>query len=334
MILNIIWFILIVVLLLAYTVLEGFDLGVGILHLFARKDDERRIMMNAIGPVWDGNEVWLITFGGALFAAFPTAYAVAFSTFYTPFMMLLCALIFRAAALEFRSKKDSYTWRAFWDAIFSLSSIIATLLLGVAGANTLLGLPIDEKGIFQGSFFTFLNPIAIISGILALTVFALQGALYLQFKTQGELQLKMLRIGKVLSILTVILFALVTVLTILTLNRAKPNPVNSIFGLLSLLTLSITLIMLWKENGKSAFFANSLYIISMVLLFASNMFPDLVRSSLNPNYSLTIYNSASSPKTLAIMMGIVFVFLPFVLAYTGYVYWVFRGPVKLDESSY
>ncbi len=334
MLLNIIWFILLVVLLLAYAVLEGFDLGVGILHLLARRDDERRIMMNSIGPVWDGNEVWLITFGGALFAAFPTAYAVAFSAFYTPFMMLLCALIFRAASMEFRSKKDSKAWRALWDVLFSLSSIVATFLLGVAGANTLIGLPIDEKGVFHGTFFDFLTPTTITSGILAVLVFALQGALYLQFKTQGEFQLKMLRIAKTLAIAVVVFFALVTLLTIYSVDRAKPNAVNTIFGLASITLLAITLILIWKESGKFAFYVNSLYIVSMVLLFASNMFPDLVRSSLNPYYSLTIYNSASSPKTLAIMMGIVFAVLPFVLAYTSYVYWVFRGPVKLDESSY
>lgn len=332
--LNIIWFVLIVVLLLAYAILEGFDLGVGILHPFARKDEERRIMMNAIGPVWDGNEVWLITFGGALFAAFPTAYAVAFSSYYTPFMMLLCALIFRAASMEFRSKKDSKLWRAFWDFVFSLSSIIATFLLGVAGANTMIGLPIDDKGIFHGSFFSFLNPLGITSGILALLVFALQGALYLQFKTEGELKFKMLKISKATSLGVVILFAVVTLLSFYSLDRAKPNLVNSIFGLISILFLVGTLVNIWRENGKLAFFMNSFYITSLVLIFASNMFPDLVRSSINPDYSLTIYNSASSPKTLAIMMGIVLTVLPFVLAYTGYVYWVFRGPVKLDESSY
>ncbi len=334
MLLNVIWFVLMTVLLMVYAILEGFDLGVGILHLFTRKNEHRRILMNSIGPVWDGNEVWLITFGGALFAAFPTAYAVVFSAFYTPFMLLLCTLIFRAASMEFRSKVESSLWQNIWDVLFSLSSLVATLLLGVASGNALAGIAINEKGIFQGNLLTFLNPLGIVTGLFAIFLFALHGSLYLQIKTEGELNYQIKRISKFLSFTVLILFAVLTLISFSTVAWARPRVITSILGLLAVLMLGLTLWLSWQEKGTKAFFSNTGFIASIILIFASNMFPYLVRSSLNPSYSFDIYNSASSPKTLAIMLGIVLTVLPVVLAYTGYVYWVFRGPVKLDETSY
>ncbi len=334
MLLNVIWFILMTVLLLVYALLEGFDLGVGILHLFARKNEHRRILMNSIGPIWDGNEVWLITFGGALFAAFPTAYATVFSAFYTPFMLLLCALIFRAASMEFRSKVESQAWQKLWDVLFSLSSLVATLLLGVASGNAIIGIAINERGIFQGNFFTFLNPLSIVTGVFAILLFALHGSLYLQMKTEGELNFQMRKVSKVLSFLVLIAFVVLTIVSFSTVVWARPRVITTILGLLAVLMLGLTLWLTWQEKGVKAFFTNAGFIASIIFIFASNMFPYLVRSSLNPAYSLDIYNSASSPKTLAIMLGIVLAVLPIVLIYTGYVYWVFRGPVKLDETSY
>ncbi len=334
MLLNVIWFILMTVLLLVYAILEGFDLGVGILHLFTRKNEHRRILMNSIGPVWDGNEVWLITFGGALFAAFPTAYATVFSAFYTPFMMLLTTLIFRAASMEFRSKVASPAWQNIWDILFSLSSLVATLLLGVASGNALAGIAIDEKGIFQGNFFTFLNPLGVVTGLFAIFLFALQGSLYLQLKTEGELNYQMKKISKILSFSVLILFAVLTTVSFSSVAWARPRVITSVLGLVAIAMLGLTLWLSWKEKGGKAFLSNTGFITSIILIFASNMFPYLVRSSLNPSFSLDIYNSASSPKTLTIMLGIVLVVLPIVLVYTGYVYWVFRGPVKLDETSY
>jgi len=334
MLLNVIWFILLTVLIIAYAILEGFDLGVGILHLFTKRDEHRRIMMNAIGPVWDGNEVWLITFGGALFAAFPTAYATVFSAFYTPFMLLLCSLIFRAASLEFRSKVDSLFWKRIWDFLFSISSLVATLLLGVAGGNAITGIAINEKGIYIGNFFSFLNPIGVCTGIFVFVLFALHGSLYLQFKTEGELNYQMKQTAKVLSFLVLILFAVLTSVSFYTVPWARPNLLTSIAGLFAVLSLALTLLYCWREEGKLGFFSNVAYIFMLILIFASNMFPYLVRSSINPAFSLDIYNTASSQKTLTIMLGIVLAVLPIVLVYTGYVYWVFRGPVKLDETSY
>jgi cytochrome d ubiquinol oxidase subunit II len=186
--LHIFWFILLGILLAGYAILDGFDLGVGILHLCVRKDEERRILMNSIGPLWDGNSVWLVTFGGALFAAFPEAYATVFSGFYTPFMALLFALIFRAVSMEFRSKHDGKAWRASWDIAFSGASILATFLYGVAVGNTLAGMPINENHEFIGSTRDLLRPYPILVGVFAVATFAMHGSIYLYLKTEGPLQ--------------------------------------------------------------------------------------------------------------------------------------------------
>ncbi|MFQ3587449.1 MAG: cytochrome d ubiquinol oxidase subunit II, partial [Fimbriimonadaceae bacterium] len=186
--LQIAWWVLVGVLLIGYAILDGFDLGVGILYLFSKTDQQRRILLNAIGPVWDGNEVWLIVGGGALFAAFPDVYATVFSGFYTPFMLLLTALIFRAVAIEFRSKRESPKWRARWDASFSVASLLIALLTGVALGNIALGIPLDAQHEYVGGFFNLLNPYALIMGITTVALFSLHGAIYTVLKTEGELQ--------------------------------------------------------------------------------------------------------------------------------------------------
>ena len=188
-----IWALILGVAVFMYVLLDGFDLGVGILHLFARGDLERRILMNSIGPLWDGNEVWLVTFGGALFAAFPDAYATAFSGFYLPFMVLLFALIFRAVSFEFRNKVRSPAWVRAWDWAFGLGSLLPAVLYGVAVGNILRGVPLDARGEYAGSFFTLLNPYALLIGILSLTLFVMHGAVYLTLKTDGELRARMAR---------------------------------------------------------------------------------------------------------------------------------------------
>src|SRR5512138_2175246 len=186
--LNLFWFILLGILLAGYAILDGFDLGVGILHLFVRKDEERRIFMNSIGPIWDGNEVWLVTFGGAMFAAFPDVYATVFSGFYTAFMLLLFALIFRAVSMEFRSKRPSAWWRQFWDVSFAAGSILATFLFGVAVGNAMQGMPIGPDKEFQGTTMDLLRPYPLLVGLLAVATFAMHGANFLHLKTEGELQ--------------------------------------------------------------------------------------------------------------------------------------------------
>ena len=186
--LRTVWFILLGVLLAGYAILDGFDLGVGILHPGARDDGERRIFMNSIGPLWDGNEVWLVTFGGALFAAFPEAYATAFSAFYLPFMLLLCALIFRAVSMEFRSKSESPVWRRSWDWSFFLSSLAAAVLFGIAVGDSMLGIPIGPDREFHGGLLDLLRPYSLLVGALNASMFAMHGAIYLHLKTEGQLQ--------------------------------------------------------------------------------------------------------------------------------------------------
>src|SRR5688572_299351 len=186
--LQLFWFVLLGVLLAGYAILDGFDLGVGVLHLCVRKDHDRRVLMNSIGPLWDGNEVWLVVFGGALFAAFPRAYATAFSGFYTPFMLLLFCLIFRGVSMEFRSKQEWPAWRRFWDGSFFASSTLATFLFGVAVGNSIRGLPVDKDGEMRASLLDLLHPYAILVGLFAVATFAMHGSIYLYLKTEGELQ--------------------------------------------------------------------------------------------------------------------------------------------------
>jgi cytochrome d ubiquinol oxidase subunit II len=332
--LNMIWFILLTTLLTGYALLEGFDFGVGMLHLFARKDEDRRIFMNAIGPVWDGNEVWLITFGGALFAAFPIAYATVFSTFYTPFMLLLCALIFRAAALEFRSKMEGAGWRTAWDTIFSVSSGVAALLLGVAAGNAVRGLAIDERGVYQGGFFDFLTPFCLLTGLMTVAMFALHGALYLSLKTDGELKARLMGWAQICGTAVTALFIVVSIYGVAAIPAAHPKVITGIFGLGAVTALAALFHFLARERAGGAFLSSGAFIISLCLLFAGNMFPNLVQSTIDPSYHLTVFNAASSPKTLGIMLGITLCALPLVLTYSAWVHWVFRGKVKLDNHSY
>jgi cytochrome bd ubiquinol oxidase subunit II len=214
--LNTVWFVLVGALFTGYVILDGFDLGVGVLHLFAaRRDEERRVFLNAIGPVWDGNEVWLVTGGGALFAAFPAVYATVFSGFYLAFMALLCALIFRAVAIEFRSKHPSPRWRALWDASFALGSFGSALLIGIAMGNIVRGVPIDARGEFAGTFPGLLQPYALLMGVTTVALFAMHGAIYLVLKTEGELQARIRGWVNPLIIAFILCYAILTLATLL-----------------------------------------------------------------------------------------------------------------------
>ena len=221
--LHLFWFVLLGALLTGYAILDGFDLGVGIVHLAARGDDERRVLMNAIGPLWDGNEVWLVTFGGALFAAFPRAYAAVFSAFYLPFMLLLFALIFRAVSMEFRSKHDGAAWRRFWDVAFSAASTTATFLMGVAVGDSMLGIPIGRDGDYTGGIAELLRPYALLVGVLAVATFAMHGSIYLHLKTEGELQQRIHGWMWRTFGFFLVAYMLVTVVTLVTVPGATRN---------------------------------------------------------------------------------------------------------------
>jgi cytochrome bd ubiquinol oxidase subunit II len=333
-----IWFVLLGVLMTGYAILDGFDLGVGILHLAARDDRERRVMMNSIGPLWDGNEVWLVTFGGAMFAAFPHAYATIFSGFYVAFMALLFALIFRAVSLEFRSKSDSPAWRRAWDVGFFAGSLLATFLFGVAVGNAMIGMPIGADMEFAGSLLDLLKPYPLLVGLFAVAMFAMHGAIYLYLKTEGQLQE---RVGKWMwytfgAFLG--LYLLTTILTLTTVPSATRNfstyPWAWVVVVLNVLAIANIPRAIYLGRPAYAFLTSCCTIAAFIFLFSISLTPNLVASSIKPEYSLTIYNAASSVKTLTIMLIIAIIGMPFVLAYTGVIYWLFRGKVQIGEHSY
>ncbi len=333
------WFVIIGVLLAGYAVLDGFDLGVGILHPLARGDRERRIFINSIGPIWDGNEVWLITFGGALFAAFHLAYASIFSGFYTAFMLLLLALIARAVSIEFRSKMSAAGWRRFFDWGFCLSSLVATLLFGVAVGNAMIGIPIDELGNFQGTFFSLLQPYAVLTGLLAVSLFAMHGALYLVLKTpEGELHDRVRGwIWHTWGVFMV-LYMLTTMYTLIDVERAVPNfrefPWAAGVVVLNVLAIANIPRAVYQNKPAQAFLSSCVTIVALVCLFSLALWPNLVTASNDPANSLTVARAASSEKTLGIMLIVAIIGMPLVLTYTFAVYWTFRGKVELGEHSY
>lgn len=336
--LPLIWFILLGVLLTGYAILDGFDLGVGMLHPLARNDRDRRIVMNSIGPIWDGNEVWLVTFGGALFAAFPEAYATIFSGFYLAFMLLLAALIFRAVSLEFRSKLHHGVWRTMWDYSFCGASTLATLLFGVAVGNAMIGLPLDERGVYVGGFVALLNPYAVLVGLMTVAMFAMHGAIYLCLKTEGELQQRVREWMWHTWGAFLVLFMLTTIYTLVEIPRATPNftehPWAGLIVIAAVLSIANIPRALYHERPGQAFLSSCTVIAMLVVLFSLALFPNLVTSRPTPENSLTIYNASSSEKTLGIMLIIACIGMPFVLTYTAVVYWAFRGKVKLDDHAY
>ncbi len=335
--LHTIWFLLVGVLLTGYAILDGFDLGVGALHLLARKDEHRRILLNSIGPVWDGNEVWLVTGGGALFAAFPIVYATVFSGFYLAMILLLFALIFRAVSIEFRGKQESPRWRNGWDAGFSVGSVAAALLLGVAFGNVLEGIPLDPAGEFVGSFFTLLQPYALLIGVTTVALFTMHGALYLTLKTEGELQAAVRGWARNAIVAFSVCYVAPTVVTILHVPRMwegiASRPLLFVVPVLTLLAVvCIPRAALLGKDGR-AFAASCVAIAGLLATAGIGMYPNLVAAT-NPARALTIHNAASSPKTLTIMLIIAGIGMPLVLAYTIGIYRTFRGKVKLDSTSY
>ena len=336
--LHLVWFGLLGVLLAGYAVLDGFDLGVGILHPLAKSDLERRYFVNAIGPLWDGNEVWLVTFGGALFAMFPEAYATVFSGFYLAFMLLLFGLILRAVSLEFRSKVEAPAWRAFWDAGFFLSSLTAALLFGVAVGNAILGVPLDARGAHTGGFLDLLRPYPLLVGLLVAALFAKHGAIYLYMKTEGEVQARLGRWMWHTWGAFLVLYLLTTIYTLMAVPTAIRNferyPWAAAIVVLNILAIANVPRALFRGRYGQAFLSSTLTIACMVALFGLAIFPNLVVASNDPARSWTIYNAASSPKTLKIGLWIALGGMPFILTYTGIIYWTFRGKVILSEHSY
>lgn len=336
--LNTVWFGLVGLLLTGYAILDGFDLGVGALHLFARTDKDRRILLNAIGPVWDGNEVWLVTGGGALFAAFPEAYATAFSGFYLAFMLLLASLIFRAVAIEFRSKQPMGWWRTLWDISFSASSILCSLLIGIALGNLARGVPLTQDHEFAGTFLGLLNPYALLIGVTTLALFMMHGAIYLVLKTEKPLHDRIRWWVNRTMILFIICYAVATMATLVYLpHMAKPiaaNPALFVLPVLAVLAIANVPREIHLGHDFRAFLSSCAAIAALLALFGAGMYPHLIMSHPDPSNSLTIYNAASSPKTLSIMLVMALLGMPLVVGYTATIYWIFRGKVKPEHLSY
>ncbi len=336
--LQTIWFLLIGLLFVGYAVLDGFDLGAGIVHLFVARDDtERRGVMNAIGPVWDGNEVWLITGGGALFAAFPIVYATVFSGFYLAVMLLLGALILRAVSIEFRSKEASRVWRQGWDVGFSLGSALAALLFGVALGNVLRGLPLDADGVYRDGLVGLLNPFSIVVGVLTLALAAQQGSAWLAVKTEGALQARAQLTGVAATVVAVAAWIAATVLAWFDSNRLFDNfgrsPLAWVGPVVAAIALAAMLYAYRRRQETLAFMLSSVAIVGLAATAGATLYPNLV-PAMETSRSLTVNNAHASDTALTVMLVVAVVGMPIVLAYTAFIYWKFKGKVALDEASY
>ncbi len=333
------WFVIYVVIIGGYAILDGFDLGVGILGPLVAKDDrEQRILLNSIGPVWDGNEVWLVLGGGALFAAFPLVYASLFSGFYLAMMLVLLVLILRTVAIEFRSKRPGRRWRATWDWFFTFSSLGITVLLGVALGNVIQGVPIDQEGNMTLDLLHLVNPYAIALGITSVVMFALHGGIFLTLKTEGDLLRRVERLVPRLMVAFFVLMTIVIVWTLLLDNPIADRYLDRIWiGAIPLLAL-VAALTAWRQIARerflTAFIASATMIGLLLGAVAAGLYPVMLPSSTNSAYDLTVTNASSAEPTLVVMSVMALLGMPFVLAYTAGVYYFFRGKVVLDDESY
>jgi cytochrome d ubiquinol oxidase subunit II len=337
-ILQVIWFFILGVLIIGYTILDGFDLGVGVLHLFARSEQERRINIKAIGPVWDGNEVWLLTFGGALFAAFPKVYATVFSGFYIAIMLILFALILRAVSMEFRSQVESEKWRPIWDWSLGIGSLLPAFLFGVAVGNILRGIPLDHNGNFTGTFVGLLNPFSLLVGVLSLVMLVKHGAIYMMLKTDGEFFGRMKNIAYKTWIGFIMLFIMMTVYAFVEapylFEGVLKNPIFWLFLFILFGSLIITPMMVHAANSGKAFISSSVTITGLIGITATGMYPTIVPALDNSMNSLTITNASSTALSLTTMLIITLIGMPIVLGYTIFIYRIFKGKVELVDEDY
>ena len=331
--LQILWFILIAVLWIGFYFLEGFDFGVGMLLPFlGKKDEERRAIINSIGSVWDGNEVWLLTAGGATFAAFPHWYATMFSGFYLALFLLLVGLILRGISFEYRSKDSHPVWRNRFDWMIAIGSFLSALLLGAAFANLARGVPINENMMFTGNLFTLLNPYGLLGGVTTVAVFLLHGANFLGLKLEGELRERVNATAKKLWVVTSVLYIALGVFTYAAgfWARGIVNP-----GIVPIAAVAVLLVARYFIDQKMegwAFIMVALNIVLTQITFFSMTFPNVMLSTTNPAYSLTIYNASSSQYTLTVMSIVALIFVPIVLAYQGWTYYMFRKRISIDKK--
>ncbi|HEX2864440.1 MAG TPA: cytochrome d ubiquinol oxidase subunit II [Deinococcales bacterium] len=328
--LHVIWYILVAVLFTGYFFLEGFDFGVGILMPFLGRDDtDRRVIINTIGPVWDGNEVWLITAGGAMFAAFPNWYATLFSGFYLALFLILVALILRIAGLEFRSKLTAPTWRRTADAFIFIGSFLPALLWGVALSNLVRGVPIDANMEFTGNLLTLLTPYAILGGVVSTLVFTLHGALFLTLRTEGEVNDRARRVAQLLWWpAAVLLLGFAVWGQSQARIFAGMGVVPGTLPILAAISYIATLAFMRMKADGWAFAASGATIALGSVVAFEGLFPNVMLSSLNEKWNLTIYNASSSEYSLKAMLIVALFFVPIVLLYQGWTYWVFRQRIS------
>jgi cytochrome d ubiquinol oxidase subunit II len=334
-----VWFALFVVIIAGYVILDGFDLGVGMLDPFVAKvDDERRVVLNSIGPIWDGNEVWLVVGGGVLFAAFPIVYAAMFSGFYWALMLVLLFLILRTVAIEFRSHRHGALWRSGWDWTFSVSSYALTLLLGVALGNVVAGVPLDQQGEITTTVPKLLGIFPDLVGLTAIAMLLLHGALYLLVKTDGALHDRVRRVvpgvGVSFAVLGIAVVVLLFARDYTIVQRYKDSPWYLLFPLLA--AAAFALIWRFRAAGRdtAAFFSSSLMLGLLLISAGIGMYPNLLISTVDPAYNMTVQNTAAQELTLQVMLAVAIVGMPFVLLYTAGVQYLFRGKVELTPDSY
>ncbi|GGP34084.1 cytochrome d ubiquinol oxidase subunit II [Streptomyces abikoensis] len=322
------WFILIAVLWTGYFFLEGFDFGVGVLtKLLARDERERRVLINTIGPVWDGNEVWLLTAGGATFAAFPPWYATLFSGFYLPLLAILVCLIIRGVAFEYRGKRDGERWKRNWEHALFWTSLLPAFLWGVAFANIVHGVKIDARGEYAGNVLDLLNPYALLGGLVTLALFTFHGTVFVALKTLGDIRVRARALAQRLGLLTA-----VPALAFLVWTQADSGDARSLAALLVAVVALVAALVLNRLGREGwAFTASGLTVVAAVAMLFLALFPDVMPSTLNPDWSLTAADSSSSAYTLKVMTWVACLLTPVVLLYQGWTYWVFRKRIGVQH---
>lgn len=333
--LETIWFLLWGIIWSVYFMLDGFDLGLGTLMPFISKSDtDKRVIYNSMGPFWDGNEVWLITAGGVTFAAFPTAYAVMFSTLYSPLLLILFALIIRAVSFEFRRKIDSAAWRMLWDSCQFIGSFVPALLFGVAFANIFQGIPFDQQHHMQGNLLSLLNPYGILGGVLFVVMFVLHGSLWLAIKSEGDLQARAIKTAGsmwvVVLVVAVVFLAYTWSATSLWLNYLQ-MPLLFIVPLFAVVALICARLFIASQAWWKAWFASGFTIVGATMFGVVGLYPNIFPSSLNPAWNLTAYNASSSTLTLTIMLVVALIMVPIIAIYQTWAYWLFRHKVTEED---
>ncbi len=338
MILQTIWFFLWGLLWAIFFMTDGFDFGVGTLYPFLGKSEEdKRSMINSIGPFWDGNEVWLITAGGVTFAAFPKVYAVMFSSLYAPLLIILFALILRGVAFEFRGQIENPGWKRVWDLCIFIGSVVPAVLFGVAFANIFRGIPFDGQGVYHGNLLMLLNPYGVLGGLLFLLLFLLHGANWLAMKTEGDLHTRVTVMADKIWMFLVpvaVIFLVASWFATSLYDNYIANPLFILIILCAVLALFAVKYFLVKQDYFKSWCASALTIVSCTFFGITGLFPALFPSTVDAQYTLTAFNASSSPMTLRIMLGVVVVFIPIIIGYQIWTYRLFKGRLKEEEMEY